>query len=782
PTPAPILTANPSSQPSSEPSSQPSAGQSAANGNGVAAECCGAGAGAGGAPNKIDVLKCESDQRRSYVEAVAAAKRKRALEGKGGIHDGFPVLPFPPIPEKKHCRELSPIQVEAIESDHSRGVDDGELEDGELEEGELEMSDFSSSDSSSPLSFFDSKVGACTCKDDESFGDDDDDGVAGIGSNVMDNNESPPQPSPWKQCVDPLSQVQCYYNPLTGKTSWDLPTEDGETTNEENKLFTEGKAKYSRLVADKLNSPSNAYKILVQLLGRDCGTEEAAADLARDIVQSFAGDVIFKPHRKKPVSDDDLVGSDGHKRTWTEVHKTREAMKYLIRSSEYYIENPLAAEYFCSIFNVLLPADLVAHCHLHCALQESRESVSAAYGGFTKGRRLTECCSSRNMIELSSAFQSNIVFGDYIKTLSMGNMRPWCRTRSLQFQRCAIATKEEGLTEAGLLNLFATGCDDLGCGLFIFTLAGPTCGVVEYLMKELNPLSCKHVCEETIHVQFFSTPHGQWTNEEQCENIVGVTKAISDGYEKFLRAHSISPSKTLLQVALDNEELCFVTHNAEGLFGASRGQRVDIKATLVSWFRQNAHSQGHLSIDSANMPMFVRNYFRNNMTAMLKYNKLTSSSELTVGHGHSFMGSVGNAKACENNKCTSADLGAKGMAKALENNKCTPAELGEMGGAKGMAKALENSGLTASEFASKNNRKRWAPLWNAMFDKLVAYKGKYGDCLVPQRYRDDPQLAIWVASQRRAAKANALSDDRRKLLVDIGFVFRVSKLGRPFGT
>lgn len=39
--------------------------------------------------------------------------------------------------------------------------------------------------------------------------------------------------------------------------------------------------------------------------------------------------------------------------------------------------------------------------------------------------------------------------------------------------------------------------------------------------------------------------------------------------------------------------------------------------------------------------------------------------------------------------------------------------------------------------------------WDAMFDRLRAYKEKYGNCLVPKRFVDDPKLGTWVETQVR---------------------------------
>jgi Helicase associated domain len=60
--------------------------------------------------------------------------------------------------------------------------------------------------------------------------------------------------------------------------------------------------------------------------------------------------------------------------------------------------------------------------------------------------------------------------------------------------------------------------------------------------------------------------------------------------------------------------------------------------------------------------------------------------------------------------------------------------------------------------------------WDLMFQLLVDYKLKHGDCCVPVRYQPDLQLGHWVMTQRRATKYQNLSVEQRQRLDDIGFV------------
>jgi hypothetical protein len=39
--------------------------------------------------------------------------------------------------------------------------------------------------------------------------------------------------------------------------------------------------------------------------------------------------------------------------------------------------------------------------------------------------------------------------------------------------------------------------------------------------------------------------------------------------------------------------------------------------------------------------------------------------------------------------------------------------------------------------------------WDEIFGRLLKYKKEHGDCLVPNRYEQDPSLGAWVSTQRR---------------------------------
>jgi len=66
----------------------------------------------------------------------------------------------------------------------------------------------------------------------------------------------------------------------------------------------------------------------------------------------------------------------------------------------------------------------------------------------------------------------------------------------------------------------------------------------------------------------------------------------------------------------------------------------------------------------------------------------------------------------------------------------------------------------------------WDPFqgqWMKMFQKLVAYQQKFGNVAVPERWKEDPQLGLWVSKQRRGCK----DPYRIDLLNGIGFVWEV---------
>ncbi|MBF0179297.1 MAG: helicase associated domain-containing protein [Magnetococcales bacterium] len=61
--------------------------------------------------------------------------------------------------------------------------------------------------------------------------------------------------------------------------------------------------------------------------------------------------------------------------------------------------------------------------------------------------------------------------------------------------------------------------------------------------------------------------------------------------------------------------------------------------------------------------------------------------------------------------------------------------------------------------------------WEEMYAALTEYREQHGDCLVPEGYAVQSQLAWWVAAQRKARVAGQLEEDRMRRLDAIGFVW-----------
>ena len=68
----------------------------------------------------------------------------------------------------------------------------------------------------------------------------------------------------------------------------------------------------------------------------------------------------------------------------------------------------------------------------------------------------------------------------------------------------------------------------------------------------------------------------------------------------------------------------------------------------------------------------------------------------------------------------------------------------------------------------------WHPVeatWETMFADLVAYKQTYGNCNVPDRWKNNPELGTWCKEQRTNYKRKNLSPDRVNRLNKLGIVW-----------
>ena len=80
----------------------------------------------------------------------------------------------------------------------------------------------------------------------------------------------------------------------------------------------------------------------------------------------------------------------------------------------------------------------------------------------------------------------------------------------------------------------------------------------------------------------------------------------------------------------------------------------------------------------------------------------------------------------------------------------------------------------------------WDPqaiVWETRLQELAEYAKEYGDCNVPCRFAKNPQLGMWVKRQRRqyklykSGKFSRMSEDRFRILNDMGFVWEVRSEG-----
>mmetsp|Transcript_17207 Transcript_17207/g.31795 ORF Transcript_17207/g.31795 Transcript_17207/m.31795 type:complete len:135 (+) Transcript_17207:1-405(+) len=70
----------------------------------------------------------------------------------------------------------------------------------------------------------------------------------------------------------------------------------------------------------------------------------------------------------------------------------------------------------------------------------------------------------------------------------------------------------------------------------------------------------------------------------------------------------------------------------------------------------------------------------------------------------------------------------------------------------------------------------WDPYetqWQEMFERLVKYKEEFGSTLVPRSYEADPELGLWVGTQRTDYSQQTISEERIGMLESIGFVWKV---------
>ncbi len=72
--------------------------------------------------------------------------------------------------------------------------------------------------------------------------------------------------------------------------------------------------------------------------------------------------------------------------------------------------------------------------------------------------------------------------------------------------------------------------------------------------------------------------------------------------------------------------------------------------------------------------------------------------------------------------------------------------------------------------------------WLASFDELVRYRKTHGDCDVPAKWCENPQLANWASHQRQSRKSGTLPPERQRRLDEIGFDWRANSRREEWST
>ena len=67
-------------------------------------------------------------------------------------------------------------------------------------------------------------------------------------------------------------------------------------------------------------------------------------------------------------------------------------------------------------------------------------------------------------------------------------------------------------------------------------------------------------------------------------------------------------------------------------------------------------------------------------------------------------------------------------------------------------------------------------LWDERIIELIAYKDKHGDCSVPEGWKKNPKLAIWVGTQRNNYKNGKIDAGRVERLEQIGFLWHPKEI------
>ena len=77
--------------------------------------------------------------------------------------------------------------------------------------------------------------------------------------------------------------------------------------------------------------------------------------------------------------------------------------------------------------------------------------------------------------------------------------------------------------------------------------------------------------------------------------------------------------------------------------------------------------------------------------------------------------------------------------------------------------------------SKKKDTTRIDEKWHQQYLKLMGFYEEHGHCIVPSFYDRDKSLGMWVGKQRQYYAGNRLPEDRKQLLDELGFVWKVDK-------
>lgn len=84
--------------------------------------------------------------------------------------------------------------------------------------------------------------------------------------------------------------------------------------------------------------------------------------------------------------------------------------------------------------------------------------------------------------------------------------------------------------------------------------------------------------------------------------------------------------------------------------------------------------------------------------------------------------------------------------------------------------ALNKVSFDWHQFGSSKKRAE-QETWDKRFDQLMDFRQRFGHTCVPQRYRENPSLGLWVRHVRKRHRKNELSQEFVERLAEVGFVF-----------